>query len=129
MVFHWAAKTRKRPAALAGNRAHGGLIARVNVWTLVAVHFHGHKILINNLGDFGVLVTLTVDHVAPVAPDRADVQKNGLVFRFRARESGISPFVPVDGLVRRRTQVRAGGILQTVFRMRRHEKSFRFTKR
>jgi len=38
--------------------------------------------------------------MAPVAPDRADVEENGLVFGFGAGEGGVTPFVPFDGLVR-----------------------------
>jgi len=77
------------------------LITRVHVRALVAVHFHGHKILIDDFGDFGVFITLAIDHVAPVAPHRADIEKNGLIFGFRARKGRVAPFVPVDGLVRR----------------------------
>ena len=77
-------KSGQRPAALAGDGADRGLIARIDVRAFVAVHFHGDKILVDDFGDLGVLVTLAVDDVAPVAPHRADIEKNGLVFRFRA---------------------------------------------
>jgi hypothetical protein len=53
--------------------------------------------------------------VAPVAPDGADIEQDRLVFRFCARENVFVPFVPVDGLVRSRAQVGAGGILQSIF--------------
>ena len=60
---------------------------------------------------------------------RANIEKNGFIFGFRARKHGVAPFLPIDGLMRGGTQIRAGGILQTVFRMRRQEKSFRYAWR
>ena len=92
-------KTRQRPAALAGERADRGLIARIHVRTFVAIYFHRHEVLVDDFGDLGVLVAFAVDYVAPVAPDRADVEEYGLVFRFGTREDGVVPFVPVDGLM------------------------------
>ena len=86
------------------------MIPCIDVRALVAIHFHGDKILIDNFGDLGILITLAIDDVAPVAPHRADIQKNGLVFGFRTGEGRIAPLVPVDGLVRRGTKVWAGGI-------------------
>jgi len=38
--------------------------------------------------------------MAPVAPHRADVEKNRLVLGFGARERFVIPFVPVNRLVR-----------------------------
>ena len=110
-------ESRQWPATLPGNCADGGLIPRIDVRPLVAVDFHGHKILVDNFRDLGVLVTLAIDHMAPVTPHGADIEKNGLIFRFRARKSRIAPFVPVDGLVRCGTQIGTGRILQAVFGM------------
>ncbi len=110
-------KTGKRPAALAGNGANGGLVARIYVGALVAIDFHGHEVFIDDFGDFGVFVALAIDDVAPVAPDGADIEEDGFVFGFGAGESGVTPFVPVDGLVRSGAQVGAGGVFQAVFRM------------
>ena len=64
--------------------------------------------------DLGIFVALAVDHVAPVAPDRADIEKHRLVFGARFFEGLFAPFVPVDGLVRGGTQIWAGGIFQAV---------------
>src|SRR5712691_10098960 len=72
---------------------------------------------VDDFGDFGVLVAFAVDNVAPMAPDRADIEEDGLVFGLGASESGVAPFVPVDGLVGGGAQIRAGGIFQAVFRM------------
>jgi len=66
-------------------------------------------------GDFGVFVALAIDDVAPVAPDGADIEEDGFVFGFGAGESGVTPFVPVDGLVRSGAQVGAGGVFQAGF--------------
>src|SRR6267378_3191259 len=110
-------KTGERPAALAGNGADGGLIAGVDVGTLVTVNFYGDEVFVDDLGNFDVLVAFAVDDVAPVAPDGADVEKDGLVLGFGAGKGGVSPFVPIDGLAGGGTQVGAGGVFQAVFGM------------
>src|SRR5215831_1416604 len=89
------------PAALSGDGADGGLIAGVDVGALVAVNLYGDVELVDEGGDFGVLVALPVDHVAPVAPNRADVEEDRLLLRPGLVEGGFAPFVPVDWLVRR----------------------------
>ena len=89
----------ERPAALFGNRADGGLVAGIHIGTLVAVDFDGHEIVVDDFRDFGILVTFAVDDVAPVAPDSANVEEDGFVFRLGASKSGIVPFVPVNRLV------------------------------
>ncbi len=110
-------KASERPAALAGDGADGGLVTRVDVGALVAIDFHGDEMFVDDLGDFGVFVAFAIDDVAPVAPDGADIEEDGFVFGFGAGESGVTPFVPVDGLVRSGAQVGAGGVFQAVFRM------------
>ena len=97
----------QRPAALAGDGADGRLVARVHVGPLVAVHLHGNVELVDECGDFGVLVALAVNYVAPVAPHRADVQQDGFVLGARPRKGLFAPFVPVHGLMVRRPQIRA----------------------
>jgi hypothetical protein len=99
----WEQEAGQGPAALARDGADGGLITCIDVWALIAIHFHCDKILINNFRDLGILITLAVDDVAPVAPHGANIQKNGLVFGFRASKGRIAPLVPVNGLVRRGT--------------------------
>src|SRR6266478_5624568 len=110
-------KTGERPAALAGNGADGGLIAGVDVGTLVTVNFYGDEMFVDDLGNFDVLVAFAVDDVAPVAPDGTDVEKDGLILGFGAGKGGVSPFVPIDGLAGGGTQVGAGGVFQAVFGM------------
>ena len=89
----------ERPAALFRDKADRGLVARVHIGALVAVHFDGHEIVVDDFRDFGILVAFAVDDVAPVAPDSADVEKDGFVFGLGASKSGIVPFVPVNRLV------------------------------
>ena len=107
-------KSGERPAALAGDGADGGLIAGIDVGALVAIDFYGDEMFVDDFRDFRIFVAFAVDDVAPVAPDGADVEKDGFVFGFGAREGGVAPFVPVDGLVRGGAQVGAGGIFQAV---------------
>src|SRR5207248_8584377 len=71
----------------------------------------------DDFGDFGVFVALAVDDVTPVAPHRADIEKDRLVLRFCPFERVLAPFMPVNGLVRSRTQVRTGGVFQAVRRV------------
>src|SRR5260370_39572004 len=110
-------KTGERPAALAGNGANGGLVAGADVRAFVAIDFHGDEMFVDDFGDFGVLVAFAVDDMAPVAPDGADIEEDGLVFGFGTGESGFAPFVPVDRLVRGGAQVGTRGVFQPVFRM------------
>ena len=70
--------------------------------------------LVDNCGDLGIFVTLAIDDVAPVAPDRADIEQHRLAFGARFVEGFLAPFVPVDGLVSGGAQIRAGGILQAI---------------
>ena len=113
----------QRPTALPGKGADGGLVARVDIRALVAIDFHGDEMLIDNLGDFGALVAFAVDHMAPMAPHRADIQEHGLVFSLGARKGGIAPFIPSDGLMGGRAQVRTHRILEPIFRLWRQANS------
>ena len=106
----------ERPATLPGKRADGGLVARVHVGPFVAVHFHGNKKLLMIAASCGIFVAFAVDHVAPVAPDGADVEQDRLVLGARPGEGFLAPFVPVDRLMRGRAQIRARGIFQLIFR-------------
>ena len=116
----------ERPAALARNRADRGLVARIHVRTFVAVHLHRHVKLIDHRRDFGIFVALAVNHVAPVAPDRADIEQNRLAFRARVRKCFLAPFTPIHGLMRRGAQIGARGILQSVCFVQVHVGPFDF---
>ena len=75
---------RERPAALAGDRLHRPLVARVDVGPLVAVDLDADEMSLRILGELGVLVGLAVHHVAPVAPHRADIEQDRAIVRARA---------------------------------------------
>ena len=70
--------------------------------------------LIDQRGKRGIFVTFAVDDVAPVAPHRADIEQDRLIFGSGAGKSLLAPLIPIHGLVCGRTQVRAGGMRQTV---------------
>src|SRR5258708_31108386 len=92
-------KRRERPATLAGEGLDGALIAGVHVGPLVAVDLHAHVFLTEDLSDLGVFVALPIHHVAPVAPDRADVEQDGLAFGLRAAERLVTPRQPLHRLM------------------------------
>jgi len=56
------------------------LVARIHVRAFVSIDLDGYVELIDELGERGIVVAFAIDYVAPVAPDRADVEKNGFVF-------------------------------------------------
>jgi len=91
---------RERPASLAAERLNRALVPRVHVGPLVPIHLDAHEIAIQHVGDRGVLVRLTVHHVAPVAPHRADVEQDRFFLVSRTLERRIAPRHPVDGLMR-----------------------------
>src|SRR2546421_8961540 len=95
----------ERPATLATQCLHRALIARVDVGTLVAVHLDADEVAIEDLGDSGIVVGLPIHHMAPVAPDRADIEQNRLAFRTGAREGCVVPGMPVHRLMGRRLEV------------------------
>ena len=101
---------RQRPAAAAGQFGDRGLIPRVDVGPHVAIDLDGNEQLVDERRDVGVLVGLAVHLVAPVAPDRADVEIDRPVELPRQGKDVVAPFLPVDRLLRGRPQVRAGGL-------------------
>ena len=90
MDGHPDKKSRKRPTALAGNRANGGLVSRVDVGTFIAIHFHGNEKFIDQRSDRRIFVAFAIHHVAPVAPDRADVTKS-VYFRQQRAQMRLLP--------------------------------------
>ena len=109
------------PAALAADGADGGLVAGVDVGALVAVHFDGNKILVDELGDFLVLVAFPIHHVAPVAPDRANVEQDGLVLLLRPLQCLGPPGMPGDRLVRSALQIGAGLAVEPIWFVLSHD--------
>src|SRR5258708_3148282 len=103
-------EAREGPASLPADRADGGLVAGIDVGALVAVDFYGDEMFVDDFGDGGIFVALAVYDVAPVAPYRAYVEEDGFVLALGKTEGICTPFIPVDGLMRRGTQIGAGGI-------------------
>ena len=73
----------------------------VAIGALVAINFDGYIVVINNAGHLRVFVGFAIHHVAPVAPDCADVEEDGLVFGLGSREGVAAPRVPLDRLMAR----------------------------
>jgi hypothetical protein len=69
----------ERPAALPADGRDGGLVARVHIGALVAIHLDGDEMLVDELGNLRIFVGFPVHDVAPVAPDGPDVEQDGLV--------------------------------------------------
>src|SRR5207245_2236326 len=110
----WRKEGSERPTALPTDSADGCLITAVNVGALVAVHFHRNEMLVNDLRDFGIVVRLAIHDVTPVTPDCSDIEQHGLVLALRSGKGLLPPFIPVDGLVHRRTQVGRSGLSERV---------------
>ena len=92
------------------------LIARIDVGPFVAIDFHGDEMLVDDARrspDFRRLSRSMTwhqwHHTAPMSSSM------GLSSAFSAGESLVAPFIPIDGLMRRGSQVRAGGIFQAIF--------------
>ena len=90
---------RQRPAALARKGAYRLLVAHVHIGPLVPVDLDGDKAVVYEGGRLFVLVALAVHDVAPVAPDGADIQENGLTLRGRLGEGFLPPRAPFHRLV------------------------------
>ncbi len=103
-------KRRERPSALPADGRNRGLVARVHVGPLVAIDFHGDKVLVDDASHLRVFVGFAVHHMAPVAPHRANVQQDGLVFSLGAGKRSLAPRVPLHRLMARRAQVGRGGV-------------------
>ncbi len=70
----------ERPSILPADRSHRRLVTRIHIRTLIAIDLDRNKILIDHLGQMRIFITFPIHHVTPVAPHRADIQQNGLVF-------------------------------------------------
>src|SRR5439155_825300 len=79
---------------------------------------------VDDFGDLGVFVAFAVDDVAPVAPDGADVEEHGFVFRLRAFERRLAPFMPINRLACGGAQIGASGVFQPVFTLIAQTESF-----
>ncbi len=90
------------------------MIARVHIGPLVAIDLDRNEKLIDERREGGIFVAFAVDDVAPMAPDRPDVQQDGLILGASPRKSFLAPFIPFDRLMGGRAQIRAGGTRETI---------------
>src|ERR1700692_4945941 len=98
-------KSRERPPTLPAHRADRGLIAAVNVRTLISIHFYRNEMLIHNRRHFSVVIRLAIHHVAPVAPHRPNVEQHRLILALRRGERLLAPLMPLNRLVHGRPQI------------------------
>src|SRR2546422_10373765 len=75
---------------------------------------------VDDLRQLRILVAFAVDHMAPVAPRRPDVQEDGPVEFLRAAERLFAPRVPIDGLMGRPLQVHGGLLRVSIATVLRH---------
>ena len=97
----------QRPAALPADSADRVLVAGVEIGPFVAVDLDGDEVLVDDGRHCRVVVTLMVQHMAPVTPHGPDVEQNRFVLARRPLECFPRPRIPVHGLVRGGTQIRA----------------------
>src|SRR5207302_8700391 len=95
-------KRSQRPASLSTDRRHRRLIARIHIRPLIAIHLHRNKLIVDNPRGLCALVRLAIHYMAPVAPYRANIQQNRLVFTLRPRERRLAPLLPLNRLMHRR---------------------------
>ncbi len=99
-------KRGQRPSALAAHSAHGSLIPAVDIRPLIAIDLHRDEMFVHNRGNFRIIVGLAIHDVAPVAPHRANIEQHRLVLALRRAKGFLTPLMPMNRLVHRRSQVR-----------------------
>ena len=109
------------PSALPAHRLHRGLVPAIDIGTLVAIHFDGDKMLIDDGRKLGIVIRLAVHHVTPVAPHCADVEQHRLVLAMRRGESLRSPLMPPDRLMHGGPKISRRSVRQRVKNVRRHD--------
>src|SRR5215471_11708147 len=109
----WATiRSKKRgewPATLSADRRNSGLIAAIDIGTLVAIHLHCDELVVDDRGDLRIVVRLAIHYMAPVAPHGANVEQNGLVLLLRLAKGLVTPLMPLDGLMHGRAQISRRG--------------------
>ena len=102
-------KSRERPPPLSAHRADRGLIAAVNIRTLISIHLHRDEVLIHDRGNSRIVIGLAVHHMAPVAPHRPNIEQHRLVLVLRQCERLLAPLMPLNRLVHGGPQVSGRG--------------------
>src|SRR5438093_8843131 len=89
-----------RPAPTAGHHLNGRHVDAIHVRPLLAVHFDRNVVLVQVAGDLLVLEGLLFHHMAPVASRITDGEKYRATEPLRGVERLVTPWIPVDGIVR-----------------------------
>src|SRR5208337_2904868 len=77
------------------SRPTSHVVSSVNVWSLVGVNSYWYKVRLNVSRDLGHRIRVVVKSMAPVAPDRAYVKQNGLMFGVRSAKGFVCPVKPI----------------------------------
>ena len=100
-----------RPAAVPRHRLRGLHVDRVDVGTLLAVHLDADEVFIHEGSRRLILERLALHDVAPMAGRVANAQQDRPCFRPRAGERGVTPGIPVHGVMRVLEEIGAGLVL------------------
>jgi hypothetical protein len=88
-----------RPAALAAHQLCGRHVEGVDVGTLLAIDFDRYEVLVEQLGDSGVLERFVRHHVAPVTRGVPDGEEDGTIESSGLFERFATPGAPRHGVV------------------------------
>ncbi len=105
------------PPVLSADGGHRGLVARIHIRPLIAIHLHRDEILVNHSRQLRILITLPIHHMAPVAPHSSNIEQDGLVFPRRAGKGLGSPLMPLNRLMHGGAQIRGGSFGEGVSRL------------
>jgi len=94
--------------ALAGERDDGLHVDVVEIGAFFAIDLHVDEVVVHVGGGGFVFEGLVLHDVAPVAGGVADAHEDGFVFFAGAGECGVSPGIPVHGIVGVLEEVGAG---------------------
>src|SRR3954451_20889855 len=107
-------KDGHRPAPVPRERDDGVHVHRVDGGALFAVDLDRHEVLVNQRSGRLVFEGLVLHDMAPVTGRVADGEQNGLVFFSRARESLVTPGIPVNRVARMLQKIRTGFAGETI---------------
>ena len=80
---------RGRPAII--------LVAAGQVGMRILIDADGDVAGLNQRDDAGITVGLYIHHMAPVTPDRLQIEQHEFVLALRFRKSRVAPRLPLDG--------------------------------
>ena len=107
-------KSRQWPSAAARQPLDRFLVPAVNIGPLIPINLDRHIISIDERGNVFILIRLHIHHVAPVAPDRTDVEQDRLVFLLCPAKGLLPPGQPVHRLTGSLPQIGTRRISQLI---------------